>query len=94
MLFEEFSHFRQNICATKCPDLHNRGGQIAKWAMPKYTRFCLSVASLILDIHKYHQDPNLRYGENIVMMTLCLGSSPTSLVVARLVIHDAEVDAI
>ena len=72
--------------------------------MPKYTRFCLSVASLILDIHKYHQDPNLRYGENeyyedsvmddIVMMTLCLGSSPTSLVVARLVIHDAEVDAI
>ena len=55
----------------------------------------------IVDIHKYHQDPN---GENeyyedsvmddIVMMTLCLGSSPTSLVVARLVIHDAEVDAI
>ena len=39
MLFKEFSHFRQNSCATKCPDLRNRGGQIAIWAMPKYTRF-------------------------------------------------------
>ena len=60
----------------------------------------------IVDIHNYHQDPNLRDGENeyyedsmmdfivMMMMTIGLGSSPKSLVVARLVIHDAEVDAI
>ena len=24
-----------------CPDLHNRGGQLAIWVMPKYTRFFL-----------------------------------------------------
>ena len=32
-----FKKFRQKICATKCSDLRNRRGQIAIWAMPKYT---------------------------------------------------------
>ena len=41
-----FKKFRQKICATKCSDLRNRRGQIAIWAMPKYTWFFLGGASL------------------------------------------------
>ena len=46
MLFKEFSHFRQKNCATKCPVSRSRWGQIAIWAMPKYTWFFLAGASL------------------------------------------------
>ena len=44
-MFKFLSHFLRKICATKCPNLRNRGGSNCNWAMPKYTQFCLAWSS-------------------------------------------------